>query len=143
MTIGFSVEAKTLTTIIFPKPNIINHHQPSTINHQQSNIINHQKPFLEAKVNDIQSTFWRNEKLRVILFCLKSSETRTINFATQVCVRLYHAKKRMQDPELDNLINPHEVLCHVFSFLDCPDKVKNEEEKIILFLFFFIFTLSR
>jgi len=33
----------------------------------------------------------------------------TIGFSVEVCVRLYHAKKRMQDPELDNLINPHEV----------------------------------
>ena len=29
--------------------------------------------------------------------------------SVEVCVRLYKAKKRVQDPELDNLINPHEV----------------------------------
>jgi len=27
----------------------------------------------------------------------------------EVCVRLYRAKKRVQDPDLDNLDNPHEV----------------------------------
>ena len=33
----------------------------------------------------------------------------TLLCSVEVCVRLYKAKKRVQDPELDNLINPHEV----------------------------------
>jgi len=33
----------------------------------------------------------------------------TLMCSVEVCVRLYKAKKRVQDPELDNLINPHEV----------------------------------
>ena len=33
----------------------------------------------------------------------------TIMFSVEICVRLYKAKKRVQDPDLDNLINPHEV----------------------------------
>ena len=33
----------------------------------------------------------------------------TIMFSVEICVRLYRAKKRVQDPDLDNLINPHEV----------------------------------
>ena len=59
---------------------------------------------------------WHSESCRLVQtpFTLSSEtffnsfwETQTI--LIQVCVRLYHAKKRMQDPELDNLINPHEV----------------------------------
>ena len=33
----------------------------------------------------------------------------TIMFSVEICVRLYKAKKRVQDPDLDNLTNPHEV----------------------------------
>ena len=33
----------------------------------------------------------------------------TLLCSVEVCIRLYKAKKRVQDPELDNLINPHEV----------------------------------
>ena len=33
----------------------------------------------------------------------------TIMFSVEICIRLYKAKKRVQDPDLDNLINPHEV----------------------------------
>ena len=33
----------------------------------------------------------------------------TLTFSVEVCFRLYKAKKRVQDPELDNLINPHEI----------------------------------
>ena len=33
----------------------------------------------------------------------------TIMFSVEICIRLYRAKKRVQDPDLDNLINPHEV----------------------------------
>ena len=33
----------------------------------------------------------------------------TIMFSVEICGRLYKAKKRVQDPDLDNLINPHEV----------------------------------
>ena len=30
-------------------------------------------------------------------------------FSVEICVRLYRANKRVQDPDLDNLSNPHEV----------------------------------
>jgi len=30
-------------------------------------------------------------------------------FSVEVCLRLYRANKRVQDPDLDNLVNPHEV----------------------------------
>ena len=30
-------------------------------------------------------------------------------FSVEVCIRLYRANKRVQDPDLDNLVNPHEV----------------------------------
>ena len=33
----------------------------------------------------------------------------TIMFSVEICVRLDRAKKRVKDPDLDNLINPHEV----------------------------------
>lgn len=33
----------------------------------------------------------------------------TLLCSVEVCIRLYKSKKRVQDPELDNLINPHEV----------------------------------
>ena len=32
-----------------------------------------------------------------------------IKIVTQVCVRLYKANQRVRDPELDNLLNIHEV----------------------------------
>ena len=33
----------------------------------------------------------------------------TIMFSVEICVRLYRNKKRVQDPDLDNLVNPHEI----------------------------------
>jgi len=33
----------------------------------------------------------------------------TLLCSVEVCVRLYRSNKRVQDPELDNLVNPHEV----------------------------------
>ena len=33
--------------------------------------------------------------------------THQANF--QVCLRLYQANQRVADPEMDNLVNPHEV----------------------------------
>ena len=33
----------------------------------------------------------------------------TVMFSLEICVRLHKAIKRVQDPDLDNLINPHEV----------------------------------
>ena len=33
----------------------------------------------------------------------------TIMCSLEICIRLYRAKKRVQDPDLDNLTNPHEV----------------------------------
>ena len=46
----------------------------------------------------------------------------------QVCFRLHRANKRVLDPELDNLINPHEVtfsLKPVFNLEFFPCKVKH------------------
>ena len=79
---------------------------------------------------------WHSESCRLVQtpFTLSSEtffnsfrETKTI--LIQVCVRLYHAKKRMQDPELDNLINPHEVTVKrsyltIFRLLSFP-KISN------------------
>ena len=33
----------------------------------------------------------------------------TIMCSLEICLRLYKANKRVQDPDLDNLTNPHEV----------------------------------
>ena len=33
----------------------------------------------------------------------------TIMFSIEICLRLCKAMKRVQDPDLDNLVNPHEV----------------------------------
>ena len=33
----------------------------------------------------------------------------TIMCSLEICLRLYKANKRVQDPDLDNLCNPHEV----------------------------------
>ena len=33
----------------------------------------------------------------------------TIMFSVEICVRLYRNKKRVQDPDLDNLVNPNEI----------------------------------
>ena len=35
------------------------------------------------------------------------------NQSFQVCVRLYKANQRVRDPELDNLLNIHEVVCNI------------------------------
>ena len=36
-------------------------------------------------------------------------ERSTFDFLFQICTRLYHNTKRVKDPDMDNVINPHEV----------------------------------
>lgn len=33
----------------------------------------------------------------------------TLLFSVEICIRLYHNTKRVKDPDMDNVINPHEV----------------------------------
>ena len=36
-------------------------------------------------------------------------ERSTFDFLFQICTRLYHNTKRVKDPDMDNVINPHEA----------------------------------
>ena len=72
----------------------------------------------------------------------------TIMFSVEICVRLYRAKKRVQDPDLDNLINPHEVKhwmdpklipygWGLFNEEMEAEKCKNEKLRIVIFFLLF------
>ena len=41
----------------------------------------------------------------------------TLMLSLEVCLRLYRANKREQDPELDNLTNPQARLCILSQYL--------------------------
>ena len=50
---------------------------------------------------------WSSFSAQVIPYLLPGPSI--FYFAVEVCVRLYRSKKRVQDPDLDSLDNPHEV----------------------------------
>ena len=46
----------------------------------------------------------------VLMFSLEvGTDIKVALHFPQVCLRLYHSNKRVGDPEIDNLKNPHEV----------------------------------
>ena len=72
----------------------------------------------------------------------------TIMFSVEICVRLDRAKKRVKDPDLDNLINPHEVKhwmdpklipygWGLFNEEMEAEKCKNEKLRIVIFSIIF------
>ena len=60
----------------------------------------------------------------------------TIMCSLEICLRLYKANKRVQDPDLDNLTNPHEVkhwmdpniIPYGWGLFDKSDRVEKAEE---------------